>query len=205
MNEYFKRIEGFSRRDHYSDIIRFIDYADCLFGIIDLRRWNVRLHITRFIFVVFLLLISMPATIAIAQSVSSQNLLDDPAKYDKTEIIYKGEAIGDIMQRKGGQWVNVLDDAAIGIWSTKDLKNIINITGSYKAVGDIVEVRGIFNRMCEEHGGDLDIHAKEVVVLTPGKTTEHKINIKRVQAAILLTVGAMLAFGFNLSRSKRYL
>lgn len=143
---------------------------------------------------------------ASATAISSKELINEPSKYDLKDVVFEGEAIGDIMQRKGGQWLNVLDnDIAIGIWSTKNIKDQVKRTGDYNNIGDRVVISGIFNQHCEEHGGDLDIHADEVAVVKSGRSVEHPVNAKRLQAAALLTIGAMLAFGFNLSRSKRYL
>lgn len=143
---------------------------------------------------------------AASETLTSQQLLAEPSKYDQNSVVYEGEAVGDIMQRKDGQWVNVLNTGvAIGVWSTKNIKGSVSRVGDYNNIGDQIRVTGRFNWHCPEHGGDLDIHASELIVVSPGKKIDHKINIKRLQAAILLTIGAMLAFGFNISRSRRYL
>lgn len=162
-----------------------------------------RVLVKLFLLATFIFIIN-PLNVS-AETISARQLLADPSEYDKKPIIFKGEAIGDIMPRESGQWVNVLDGTAIGVWSAKDLRSIIKNTGSYKTIGDIVEIKGVFNRMCEEHGGDLDIHADEVRIIETGRPVDHPISSKRLQAAILLTIGAILAFGFNLSRSRRYL
>lgn len=141
-----------------------------------------------------------------AENIAAEELINKAKLFDGKVVSYQGEAIGDIMQRKGGQWVNVLDNGtAIGVWTETDVKKQITFLGNYKAKGDTVQVKGTLNRFCKQHGGDFDVHANEFKVISKGKPVKHQINIKRLQSAILLTLGAILAFGFNLSRAKRYL
>ena len=52
-----------------------------------------------------------------AEAVSSTALIDQAAEYDGREVVYQGEAIGEVMRRKNGAWVNINDgEASIGIW-----------------------------------------------------------------------------------------
>jgi lysyl-tRNA synthetase class II len=110
-------------------------------------------------------------------AVTSDELINKAKEYDKKEVIYTGEVIGDIMKRGDYAWINVSDENnAIGIWM--DYENVLKITytGKYDTKGDIVRVEGTFFKACPEHGGDLDIHAKRIEILEQG----HKI-IRRVQ------------------------
>ena len=122
-----------------------------------------------------------------AQTVSSTELINNAKGYDGKLVVYQGEAIGDVMRRGNFAWINVNDGRnAIGIWvefaQTKD----IIYTGNYKAKGDVVEANGIFHRACPEHGGDLDIHARELRIVEPGAPRPERISATKRNAALLL-------------------
>jgi hypothetical protein len=128
--------------------------------------------------------------IALAQPVSSTELINNAKQYDGKTVAYEGEAIGDIMMRGDYAWVNVNDGSnAIGIWLSPTLAKSITYTGRYKSKGDAIEITGIFHRACPEHGGDLDIHAQTIRKIGAGRVIAEKLNIgKRNFAAILLGI-----------------
>lgn len=129
---------------------------------------------------------------AFAKSLGSNELLKDAKQYDGKVITYSGEAIGDIMRRGEFVWVNIHDgDNAVGVWVNTALAKGIDFTGTYKSVGDTVEVYGVFHRACLEHGGDLDIHAQTLRKITAGKIIEHKADFFKVKL-ILILLGALL-------------
>ena len=138
---------------------------------------------------IFFILVIFAVTIpAWAQAVSSTELINNARHYDGKNVIYEGEAIGEVMLRGQYAWVNVNDGAnAIGIWVNKDLAREISNLGSYRAKGDWVAVAGVFNRSCPSHGGDLDIHAQELRRTIPGKIMRERLNTtKRNLATVLL-------------------
>ena len=138
----------------------------------------------------------------LAQVVSSTDLVMNAKELDGTEVTYQGEVIGDIMRRGEYAWINVNDgDNAIGIWIRTDLTAAIAHTGSYKYKGDRVEVAGIFNRACSEHGGDLDIHAHALRVVELGVPQPERISSAKKNAAAL-SIG-VLGLVWILSRLKR--
>jgi len=139
--------------------------------------------------IVFLILVILAFTAPVwAQAVSSSDLIDRARQYDGKVVVYEGEAIGEVMLRGQYAWVNLNDGVnAIGIWLAKDLTRDITQTGNYRSRGDWVTVTGIFNRSCPAHGGDLDIHAQEVLKIVPGKIIKERLNAtKRNLAALLL-------------------
>jgi hypothetical protein len=126
-------------------------------------------------------------TVSYAQPISSAELINNAKQYDGKLVVYEGEVIGDIMARGDYAWINVNDGkSAIGIWIDKDLTKDIFSAGSYKSIGDWVEITGVFQRACLEHGGDLDIHAKEIKKITPGRKTQEKLNLSKANQAIVL-------------------
>ncbi len=145
------------------------------------------------------------------ESPFSARLVEDAALYDGTEIEFTGEVIGEVMYRGDGAWVhlnddaymerNVEEDAALGglnsgqaVWVPEDLARAITRAGDYHNQGDIVRVRGIFNAACPEHGGDMDIHAEELVVLTPGHAVVDPVATWKPLLALGLGTLAALLF-----------
>lgn len=121
-----------------------------------------------------------------AVEVSSSDLLNNWEDLDGREVIYRGEAVGDVMARGDHAWITVNDDhysrealqeagklrggnSGIGIWLPVGEAEKIATLGRNKTQGDYVEVRGVFNADCMEHGGDFDIHASSLEVLAPGR------------------------------------
>ncbi|MCM8800771.1 MAG: DNA-binding protein [Candidatus Omnitrophica bacterium] len=139
-----------------------------------------------------------------AQSVSSEQLIKEAQQYDKKTILYQGEVIGDIMLRKDHAWINLHDGGfAIGVWVDRDLITQINYTGGYKYKGDWIEVKGIFNRACLEHGGDMDIHAQQLKKIKSGELVKEKTDVYKEELALM---GAgLLCLILILTRSKRQL
>ena len=124
---------------------------------------------------------------AYAQSVSSAELINNAKLYDGKVVTYEGEVIGDIMVRGDYAWLNVHDNQnAIGIWTDKNLAKDILYTGSYKSKGDWIEITGVFQRACKQHGGDLDIHAQAIRKVRQGRQIIEKLNMSKRNLAFLL-------------------
>jgi len=125
-----------------------------------------------------------------AQSISSAELINNAKLYDGKTVTHEGEVIGDIMLRGEFAWINVNDGQnAIGIWMDKNLTADILYTGSYKSKGDFVEITGVFQRACLEHGGDLDIHAQTIRKVRQGRGVFERLNVnKRNLVFVLLGV-----------------
>jgi hypothetical protein len=136
-----------------------------------------------------------------AVSVTSDDLINNAKDYDKKEVVYSGEVIGDIMKRGENAWVNISDGTnAIGIWITTEETKEIKYTGKYSFTGDIVKVTGIFNRACSEHGGDLDIHASKIEVIKQGHFDLKKINYNFIIISVILLVIALILNIFILKK-----
>lgn len=121
-------------------------------------------------------------------AVSSVELIDKAKEFDGKEVIYEGEVIGEAMVRGEHFWVNLNDGQnAIGVWLGNNFLSLISFAGSYKAKGDWLEVRGIFNRTCKMHGGDLDIHGLNVIKLRNGRLVKHTLVSQKQRLAIILS------------------
>lgn len=111
-----------------------------------------------------------------ADVVSGKELFENSKKYDKKTVVYRGEIIGDVMKRGDFIWINLRDgDEVMGIFLPRELLPPIKYVGGYKTTGDILEVEGVFNAHCEEHGGDMDIHAEKIKIFKEGFYREEVI------------------------------
>lgn len=123
---------------------------------------------------------------------SGNKLVENSVSFDGKTVVFRGEVIG-IMVRGNFAWVNVLDNGvAIGIWVRAEDARKISFVGDYKHVGDMVEVIGTFHMACPEHGGDLDIHADEFVILTVGRELDRAPNLTLTLFSIALSAGAII-------------
>ncbi|MDO8535680.1 MAG: DNA-binding protein [Candidatus Omnitrophota bacterium] len=131
---------------------------------------------------------------AYAQSISSTELINNAKQYDNKVVDFSGEVIGDMMIRGQYAWVNINDGQnAIGIWTTKALIKNIAYKGSYGFKGDVVEIKGKFNRSCPDHGGDLDIHAETMCKIRSGKQISESLDLDKIKIALIL-LGIALVF-----------
>ena len=147
-------------------------------------------HSSLFIVHGCLIFLLLPCVCCFAQPISSTELINNAKQYDGKIVTYEGEVIGDIMKRGDYAWVNINDGSnAIGIWMSDSLVKTITYTGSYKSKGDVIEITGVFNRACPEHGGDLDIHAQTIRKTDAGRVILEKLNTgKRNWTVILVGV-----------------
>jgi hypothetical protein len=107
-------------------------------------------------------------------------LINNAKQYDGKTVNHKGEVIGDVMIRGDYAWLHVNDgNIAIGICAPKAMVQDIRYAGNYQNKGDIIEVSGAFHRSCLEHGGDLDIHASGIKIITLGSLVIQPISRKK--------------------------
>lgn len=133
-----------------------------------------------------------------AMEVSSKRLIEHAKFYDGKVVTYKGEAIAAVMNRGDYGWININDgDNAIGVWAKSQLLADVNLFGNYKSKGDMLEVSGIFNMACQEHGGDLDIHADSMTIKKRGYLIGEKIDTRKIYAIFFLfplSIGIAILF-----------
>ncbi len=150
----------------------------------------------------FLVILCLALIIAVsdcfAQAPTSLDLINSAKQYDGKTISYKGEVIGDIMNRGDFAWLHVNDGIiAIGIWAPKAMIQDIRYAGDYHKKGDIVEVYGTFHRSCPEHGGDLDIHASEIKKLISGGPVFHPISRKKAYIGVFSFIAVLFFFALK--------
>ncbi|MDO9572542.1 MAG: DNA-binding protein [Candidatus Omnitrophota bacterium] len=159
---------------------------------------NLKLNL---IIIFFLALIC--ARVSFAQELSSNELIRNAKQYDGKIITYCGEVIGDVMLRGNFAWVNINDgDNALGVWMSASLASQIKFTGNYKSRGDNLEIVGIFNRACLEHGGDLDIHAQGIRKIANGRMVSEEINLDKRNLALILLAALFLIWILTLFKKQ---
>lgn len=124
---------------------------------------------------------------------------------DGETITLVGEAIGDSLRaEQGHQWINVLSGGvAVGVWLPDDDADLVGTLGDYRAVGDIVRATGRFNYACDQHGGDLDVHAETFTVTEPGRPRPRPVNPREIALAAFVAMGAAIQwFVYRRNRSK---
>jgi len=160
--------------------------------------------------------------LAYGEVVSSSDLIENSSKFDGQVVVFRGEVVGDILRRGEYAWITVNDDVysrrpvreggkleggnqGFGIWvpvrETREIRHI----GGYRHRGDIVEIVGIFNQSCPQHGGDMDIHALELSVIQPGRSYQEIPNLRRALVALLLMVLSLSMFWLSKWRQRRAL
>lgn len=142
--------------------------------------------------IIAILILLVPAT-ALAEDgdVASSDLIDRAKDYDGQSVVYKGEVVGDILYRGDFAWLAVFDGSnTIGCYVPADQARQISVIGGYGKRGDTIRIDGVFHRACQEHGGDLDIHASSVTVLSVGGTTPNTASRLTVLLACLLPLPA---------------
>lgn len=144
------------------------------------------------IITVIILAIALPVS---ADIVGSQMLIEQGKLYDNKSIEYKGEVIGDIMRRGDYAWINVSDGSnAIGVWVMGEEVDKITYSGKYMSQGDIVLIKGLFHRACSQHGGDMDIHADEVVIIEKGYEREIPFEYNKLIYALVFLISAVILY-----------
>lgn len=142
--------------------------------------------------VLLAVLLSAPAVAQDAVQVAIPELVARAAELDGQAVVFEGEAIGEALRADSESvWVNVLaDGTAIGVWMPREMARPIERWGGYRQTGDTVRVTGVVNLACDQHGGDLDVHATSLAVVERGA--------ERVET-VRLRDGLVGAAGFALS------
>jgi len=141
---------------------------------------------------------------------TSSQLVVDSKEWDGKTVTFTGEAIADAQERGDFAWIHLNDDAyylknveegaGLGgfnsgqaVWLPLPLAEKIAIFGDYTHEGDVVRVSGTFNAACGQHGGDMDIHATALEVVTPGHEFREPVQLDKLGlAAILMILAAVL-------------
>ena len=156
------------------------------------------------VFIICLMfLFLVPIKVYASTSMKINDLIENALSLDGQTVTITAEAIGERMDRPGGTWVNVNDGTnAIGIWMDTEDADRITSYGSYKAKGDMLEITGVFNRACKEHGGESDIHFSSMKTVAVGYSMKEEIPGAKVVLTLILTATSLLFLTFFMNQSK---
>lgn len=155
-----------------------------------------------------------------ASALSSVELIEHPAQWDGRVIVFTGEAVGEAMLRGDEAWLHLNDDAYAdgsiaagaepqgynsGMAVVADAEDAAAITvfGDYRNQGDVVEVSGVFNAACPEHGGDMDIHATGLRIVDRGMPIVRPVDSTRIVTLGVTLAAAVLAIVWYTIRNAR--
>lgn len=129
-------------------------------------------------------------------TISINDLVNRSLKLDQKNITIQAEVIGEVLERKDYAWINVNDGTnAIGVWLKLEDTEQLEYFGDYFHQGDLVRIKGVFNRSCVEHGGEMDIHAYHIEVVERGHSILYSISSwKFTCALVLLSLSLGLAY-----------
>jgi hypothetical protein len=141
---------------------------------------------------------------ALAAWISPADVVADVSELDGQTVTMVGEAIGDEMRADADSvWINVLGDGtAVGVYVLGKDAAAVETLGDYDRTGDRVSVRGVVNLACEQHGGDLDVHAVEAIeVLATSEPIERYVPVwEGVLGGVLIIAAGFL---FRAYRGRR--
>lgn len=124
-----------------------------------------------------------------AEEYTLNDLIEKGKELNGKQVVISGEAIGEPLNRGENTWVNINDKTnAMGVYMNTNYSNKIITYGGFNKIGDIIKVSGVFNRACEEHGGDMDIHALNVDILENGKKLDDKVPVYKIVLCFILII-----------------
>lgn len=138
-------------------------------------------------------------------TVTSNQLQDCPELYDRRVVRYQGEAVGGVLRRGGGAWVQMNDDvyagtlgplpahrgyrggnSGVGVFLPGDLADQISVVGGPATRGDLVEVIGVFRRVDPASLEVTVVRARSLEILRPGEPfADVPLRDRQVAAGVL--------------------
>lgn len=142
--------------------------------------------------------------------VTSSDILDCPTAFDLQAVTYIGEVVGDVLQRDGGAWLLVNDDAyalevgplqghsqfrgtntGLSVWLPAPLPDLQ--PGGPDRRGTIISVNGIIQRTDPRDGGGLTLTALDpdsTTIVAESQPLDRPLNRGQAVAALLFAVVA---------------
>ncbi|MEX2621067.1 MAG: hypothetical protein WD250_12715 [Egibacteraceae bacterium] len=144
--------------------------------------------------------------------VSSTELLNCPEHYDRRIVRYQGEAIGGLLPRRDGTWVQVNDDVyagplgplpghrryqgantGVGVRLPPGLAAEITTVGGPHVRGDRIEVVGVFRRVDPGSREVTVVHADSLAVIEAGRRhPDPPMGGRRIAAGILAVLAVAM-------------
>lgn len=114
------------------------------------------------------------------------DLIKESHTYHNQAIVIQAEVILEVLERGDYAWLNVNDGTnAIGVYLPIEMTQELDVFGDYSHKGDIVLIEGVFSRNCDEHGGEIDIHATSLTIVQEGYEIDHEVSVWKFAIAVI--------------------
>ncbi len=153
--------------------------------------------------------------------ISSLQVYACPQAYDGLRVRFAGEAIGELIRRDGGVWVQVNDDAyalevgpvighrehagfntGLSVWLPDGLHEQISGVGLPGQRGDVLLIDGTLLRADPDDGGGITLRAASVEVLAEATPVDTPIHTLQIVVALALAVSAAGAVAWSRQRRR---
>lgn len=140
---------------------------------------------------------------------SIDDLMHADAYFDGQSVQITGEAVGDAVLAGVNirhRWVTVESEtgAFVSVYMAEDQAALIDTFGAYGKTGTMLQIRGKYHLVCQDHQGESDIHAESVVVVAAGQAEPDEFDLKAFFPGVLtLVLGGGLMALFATIRNRR--
>ncbi|MGI6031946.1 MAG: TrkH family potassium uptake protein [Coriobacteriales bacterium] len=130
------------------------------------------------------------------REMSVSGLLSASYRLDEEPVEFSGEVVGTpVWADNGHKWVNVKQNGAmIGVYLTNEQLSQITDFGSYGHVGSTIAIKGTYHLSCDQHCGELEVHATSVNVTQAGYDDAADPSTDLLHIGLLLIFGALVVF-----------
>lgn len=141
---------------------------------------------------------------------SSEQVHACPAAWDGKQVTFVGEAIGEVLPRRGGAWVQINDDpyaletgpllghreragfnSGLSVWLPDGLHERLDGVGRHAQRGTVVQLEGTILRADPEDGGGTTLRAESLEVLATSVELEEPFHTLQAVIAGVLALGAI--------------
>jgi len=131
-----------------------------------------------------------------SQPASLSETIENAVILNGKSLLVEGELIGEPLAATDGYWLNILENGcplAVFVPTPATDTGVFEpcrlLGGNHLRTGHFIRVTGKFNRVCVQHGGDLDLHADGVeMTALPSPRT---ISVTRRQLCFLALQAVM--------------
>ncbi|MEG2726050.1 MAG: hydrolase [Eggerthellaceae bacterium] len=168
-------------------------------------------------FIIWALVNPASAQAETANEINAQQLPDSSFIYDTSiadlnaadsyfnnqTVQVTGEVVGDRLRAGFDDehcWVTLTstkkgDGSTVSVFMTYEQAELIDTFGKYGMTGTVLQVKGTFHLVCNEHTGETDLHADTVSVAATGKQHQLPFNSQAfIPGLVAVTIGLVMMF-----------
>jgi hypothetical protein len=154
--------------------------------------------------------------------ISSLQVYACPSAFDGKRVRFVGEAIGEILRRDGGAWLQVNDDdyalqygpigrhleqagfnTGLSVWLPDGLHERIEGVGRPEVRGDVLALEGVLLRADPDDGGGITLRADRMEIVAPTVEVPEVLHTVQAGVAVVLAVVALLALVWSRTARQR--